>query len=693
MTGKLILDGGYDEVDYYYADGSIIYIDNGCNMDMYNGVTLQNNNRTNSSGSGGAIINQGILNIYGGKISNNYASYAGGIYNNGTVLMTGGEISHNVAQDNGSGGGYYGGVFNYYSTFTMNGGSISNNKATHSYGGVYNNGEFTLNNGKIDSNIANEYGGVYNNKTFAMNGGSISHNQAMFYYGGVYNSDEFTLNNGKIDSNIAGYFYGGVYNGNTFTMNGGSISHNQSTHSYGGVYNDYAFTMNGGSISHNYATQTGGVYNRSKFILNNGRIDSNIAHTSNFGGVENVGNFTMNDGSISHNYAEQYVGGVYNNYGEFTINNGRIENNVANLGYGGGIYNETYLTVKGGIIRNNSSNGNGYGNGIYSYYNNISLQGTPSISDDIALENCAVIMDSSITSNQTILLTPIIFDGTSTLLDYTPCRTMVSQGSNYTFKGEDLSLFALTGVVNDTVLAFSPDNSEILIYNAPATTTLDTVISTCGQYVHYTSPTDSIIYTGNGIAYDYISGGIYSCQELSRKITLTVYPLMEPITGSISGNTNINAAGTYTYSIGNTAGESYQWTCSNSSWTKTGSGASITLNIQSTGTATLTLNLSGKCDVAVRTINISANISTNPDGIAVGANNYSSLRVYPNPTKGQLIIENYELSMGDIEVYDVVGQKMLTCQISTDNSIDISHLAPGLYFLKTGNKMVKIVKE
>jgi len=80
----------------------------------------------------------------------------------------------------------------------------------------------------------------------------------------------------------------------------------------------------------------------------------------------------------------------------------------------------------------------------------------------------------------------------------------------------------------------------------------------------------------------------------------------------------------------------------------------------------------------------------------------SSLRIYPNPTNSQLRIENYELEMGDIEIYDVVGRKaplsppeggkLPSFGGAGGGVIDISHLANGLYFLKIGNTTVKVIK-
>ena len=83
-------------------------------------------------------------------------------------------------------------------------------------------------------------------------------------------------------------------------------------------------------------------------------------------------------------------------------------------------------------------------------------------------------------------------------------------------------------------------------------------------------------------------------------------------------------------------------------------------------------------------------------GIAA-ADNYHSLRVYPNPTRGQLTINNEELREGTVvEIYDVAGRAITNFQISTSNSqlnIDVSQVANGVYFLKMDNKVRRFVKE
>jgi hypothetical protein len=85
------------------------------------------------------------------------------------------------------------------------------------------------------------------------------------------------------------------------------------------------------------------------------------------------------------------------------------------------------------------------------------------------------------------------------------------------------------------------------------------------------------------------------------------------------------------------------------------------------------------------------------------------LRVYPNPTNGQLRISlpnpsetSASLSSQggantaeDIQIFDVVGRLLQSKIVNLQSEIvlDISHLANGLYFLKTGNRVVKFVKE
>jgi hypothetical protein len=75
----------------------------------------------------------------------------------------------------------------------------------------------------------------------------------------------------------------------------------------------------------------------------------------------------------------------------------------------------------------------------------------------------------------------------------------------------------------------------------------------------------------------------------------------------------------------------------------------------------------------------------------------SGLLIYPNPTTGELLMENGEWRIMNVEVFDVFGRSVsnLKSQIS-NQKIDISNLANGVYFLKiqteNGVEVTKIVK-
>ena len=91
---------------------------------------------------------------------------------------------------------------------------------------------------------------------------------------------------------------------------------------------------------------------------------------------------------------------------------------------------------------------------------------------------------------------------------------------------------------------------------------------------------------------------------------------------------------------------------------------------------------------------------TRVDDVGIGdveAENFLPIRVYPNPTTGQLRVAGYGVQAdAEIEIYDVVGCNVETYRVRPTEDeavINISGLANGLYFLKIDNKTVKIIKQ
>ena len=261
-------DYGYDYgygYDRYYSqfNGGGVYNDGSFTM---SGGSILNNDADNDYGGG--VYNRSRFELSGSAlIFDNNARLGGGIYNSGSFTMSGGSINENHS------GGAGGGVLNYTrGTFTMTGGLISGNGTERSGAGVCNwEGQFIMSdNAVISDNVSTDTygggGGVFNfNGTFTMNGGSINNNKAPKGGGGVENYAEnnykiiFTMNGGTISGNEAGKLGGGiwhrVYHINSsdnaeglFVMNGGTVSQNRLTDTSGkggGVYSDGDMKLSG----------------------------------------------------------------------------------------------------------------------------------------------------------------------------------------------------------------------------------------------------------------------------------------------------------------------------------------------------------------------------------------------------------------------------------------------------------------
>jgi hypothetical protein len=267
----------------------------------------------------------------GGTISDNTALAGGGARIRGTFTMSGGSITENetTGTTDIQGGG---GVFLYNATATLSGSAtISDNTATGNNGG----------------------GVVVYTSTLNMNGGTISGNESGSAGGGVY------LHNASA----------------VFTMNGGTIFGNESGANGGGVQvnaSGAVFTMTNGTISGNTGNGAGGINAEpgSTLTITGGDIENNHGH-----GVRLRGTLTMSGGNITGNetnsaanspdYQYQAGSGMFIYGGTFTMTGGEISGNTdtGTGGFGGGIhlYSGT-ADVQGGTISGNTS---AFARGIY----------------------------------------------------------------------------------------------------------------------------------------------------------------------------------------------------------------------------------------------------------------------------------------------------------------------------------------
>ena len=140
---------------------------------------------------------------------------------------------------------------------------------------------------------------------------------------------------------------------------------------------------------------------------------------------------------------------------------------------------------------------------------------------------------------------------------------------------------------------------------------------------------------------------------------------------------------------------------------------SETYIIEDSVSSSITFSFSGELDVYLKktdkrghvaydTLTLITNVGIQDKDIS------NNISFYPNPTNGEIKIKNYELRMGDMQIYDMTGRMVYRYEVqgdgyevlphtplsepNTPHLIDISYLQSGIYFLKIDNQTFKIIK-
>lgn len=87
-------------------------------------------------------------------------------------------------------------------------------------------------------------------------------------------------------------------------------------------------------------------------------------------------------------------------------------------------------------------------------------------------------------------------------------------------------------------------------------------------------------------------------------------------------------------------------------------------------------------------------VSSLDDDQVVGMDSYNnSIQMYPNPSKGSLIIELSE-NAPSIEIFNALGTRVYAnLNPASKNTIDINHLEAGVYFVKVNGHIQSIIKQ
>ncbi|MGM8213776.1 MucBP domain-containing protein [Virgibacillus sp. W0430] len=319
LSGDLDQDGSLSNLDAYH----VILNPTLDNTAVLNGVTIQGGNASATSGresSGG-----GMYNIFSSPtlenvtIRNNYATnYGGGMFNSGpagTLSSSSPNLNYVTIQDNEAGqdgGGVYNASEN---SLVVTNSTINNNTASNYGGGIFEkSGTSTYTDGTISGNTADWGGGVYfSQSTPTLNNIQLENNDAAKDGGGIrLASSKATLIDVFISGNTAGQHGGGIYTyKEDSTLTNVEITNNTATNYGGGIY----------------------IYTAAP-IISNGKITGNKSSSG---------------------------GGIYNKEGNPSIINGTISGNVAGSG-GGFSIQSANMTVINSIIWGNEVTGTGNAN-------------------------------------------------------------------------------------------------------------------------------------------------------------------------------------------------------------------------------------------------------------------------------------------------------------------------------------------
>lgn len=323
-------EGGkiYDLPRYYNMGGGIA---------VYGGGTLLMEDGSKIQGN--AVTNTNYEKVTSGtNRTGNSDSLGGGvaIYEDGTFIMNGGEISGNrAAVTEGDGRAFGGGVGlitrganNQVSstpddlkiTFTMNGGTISENSVVTGGGGVYacvDQGDdatarkehlsVSIIRGNINENISDGTGGgiqVGSTDLRIEKDAIVQSNRAGTSGGGIQigSDSSFTMTGSTVSKNTAKTYGGGIYfncnPGGDLIITGGTVSENSSGNSGGGIQitTGLTVTISGCTITGNTCGSDDG-----STVANGGGIQANA----------NV-NLTLTDCTITGNNSQNgHAGGLY----------------------------------------------------------------------------------------------------------------------------------------------------------------------------------------------------------------------------------------------------------------------------------------------------------------------------------------------------------------------------------------------
>ena len=71
----------------------------------------------------------------------------------------------------------------------------------------------------------------------------------------------------------------------------------------------------------------------------------------------------------------------------------------------------------------------------------------------------------------------------------------------------------------------------------------------------------------------------------------------------------------------------------------------------------------------------------------------SEFKIYPNPAKNYLNIESKNIAISSVEMYNIIGKKVISENNLVNSKLNVSSLSTGIYLLKVNSDAGSLVKK
>jgi hypothetical protein len=578
-------------------------------------------------------------------------------------------------------------------------------------------------------------------------------NNTTLEYAGLFGCvDGGTIQNlGVEGTDIASSFTTTVAGGVAGFIDKGTMSNCYSTGTVSSS-SDYAYA--GGVV--------GGINNNSKIsnCYSTMAVSSFASVTSAAGGVVT---FSEDNCTISNCYStgtinssatssNSYAGGVVagidkctvsNCYSTGTVNSTTASTAALDFSYVGGVV---------GVVDKNSAVSNCYSTGVINSTTTAAAAAaggiTASIGNNSSISNCysTGTVSSSSSSGSSgaggvaggIVSASTISNcyATGEINNTAPFYSFAGGVSGFNLGGEISNCAALNSRINCTNVGFgriTGNSSGTLKNNIAFNRMLNPSGNTTWDKIGLTSE-DGADITAQAIGEDGTLGGRFSPDKWTTENgylpgldgkTVQMpphlrYNALPPIITKQPQDVTIVVNGTAILSVEAKAGDggtlSYQWYSNTTNSNTDGTlipGAASAIYSPSTameGTFYYYVVVTNKIENNGNGGNLLASIASNAVTLKVtttGIDDISiNVRIYPNPTNGQLTIENGQLKIENVEIFDVMGREVQSSKFNVQSSeflnfksetLNISDLSAGIYFLRiqTENGVItkKIIKQ